>query len=645
MRQEQFLTVASLEEARARWEDCLELGRLPAESVALADCLGRVVAEPLTAPGDVPAFDRSNVDGFAVRAVDTFGAAEADPIALRLLDASADAGVVTGTAVEPGTALPIATGGVIPRGADAVLMVELGRVEGGTLHVTQALVPGERISQAGSDIARGETLLHAGTRLTARETGTLAACGLEAIEVVRRPRVGILSTGDEIVAPGTPLQPGQVHDANATLLAHAVTEIGGESVALGIAPDDAAKLREALERTAPDLDMLLLSGGTSKGQGDLTYRVLESMADIVVHGVALKPGKPLCLGVWEQRPVAVLPGFPTSAIFTFHAAVAPVLRRLAGTGALDAPTVRARLLRHQRSERGRTEFCLVSLVAADPLPLAVPLGKGSGSVTTFARADGFFAIPTNDEFVEEGATVEVTPIAGRVEPADLVVVGSHCVGLDVLVGEVAQATGRVQVVADGSMGGVRALAMGAADLAPVHLFDADSETWNVPFASTGTTWIEGYRRTQGLAFRAAEAEALGVATIMDGDREGTAQALRRLMRTGGVVLANRSPGSGTRILIETLLEDDAPRPDGWTTAYRTHTAVAASIAQGRSDFGVCLEAAARGAGLAWLPWADEHYDFLVRTERADAPAVRAFLDALAREGVRESLMAMGFTFA
>ena len=636
MRQEQFLDVVSMEEARTRWRAALDLTPKPAESVPLADALGRVLAETVRATGDVPAFDRSNVDGFAVRATDTFGAEERTPVCLRLVGTPIDAGDAPEGEVEAGTARVIATGGVVPRGADAVVMVEDTDADEHEVRVYRSVAPGGRISAAGSDVARGEVVLRRGTQLSARETGTLAACGFDHVPCVPRLRVAILSTGNEIIAPGVPLQPGQVHDANATLVADALREMGAEPVPLGIAADDEDDLRARLA-DAEACDAILLSGGTSKGGGDLSYRVLESLAPPVVHGVALKPGKPLCLSAWHGRPTVILPGFPTSAIFTFHALVAPVLRTLMGLPERSHARVPARLPRHMRSDVGRREFTLVNLLRGRDGLWAFPLGKGSGSVTTFARADGFFEIPAEVEYVEADDTVQVTLLGRDVQPADLVIVGSHCTGLDLILDRVLAADRTVKVLTTGSHGGVEAANQGACDVAPVHLLDPDTERWNQPFAGEGVRMHKGYGRRQGVAFRPEDDARFA--------EEDGGRLLAEVLADDTLRIANRNPGSGTRILIDRAraeLPEGQPLPPGWATAYRSHTAVAAAIAQGRADYGVCLEQAARAAGLGWRAWCAEHYDFLIPDDRLDRPGTQAFLAALDDDDVRAALRAEGF---
>lgn len=638
VKQQQFLDVLAPDAARERWYALLDLAPLEAEEVPLSAALGRVLAGDLAPPGDVPAFDRSNVDGWAVRAEDTFGADEGAPVFLRPASDAVPAGRAPEAEVGAGEAIAIATGAVLPRGADAVVMVEDTEIEpDGRVRVTRPAAPGARISAAGSDMARGEVILRGGTRLTARETGTIAACGFDRVPCVRRPRVAVISTGDEIVPPGSPLAPGQVHDANATLVVDAAREIGAEAESLGIVGDDETRMRDALLAALARYDVVLLSGGTSKGEGDVTQRVVAGLCEIAAHGVALKPGKPLCLAASDGKAVAILPGFPTSAIFTFHAFVAPLLRRRLGLREAARATVRARLPRRMTSESGRAEFSLVGLVKGRESLLAFPLGKGSGSVTSFAKADGFFEVPADVEYVEQDEVVEVTLLGRDIEPADLVVVGSHCIGLDVLVGRLAAEGLTVKTLSVGSGGGLDAARQGACDVAPVHLYDRETGTYNEVHASESLRLLHGYGRRQGLAYRPEDAGRFGE----DGVADGAIDAVRHAAADPSRRIANRNPSSGTYALVVRLLAG-GDRPPGWHTAYRTHGGVASAVAQGRADWGVCLEPSARAVGLAWRPLEDERYDFLVPAERWDTPGVTAFRDVLAREDVRTALRDLGF---
>ena len=641
MKQDQFLDVIDRDEAERRFQAVLNLRPLPAEEVPLAAALGRVLAADVVAPLDVPGFDRSNVDGFAVHAEDTFGASDDHPVTLRLNSEVLVPSVEPQHAVAAGTATFLATGAVLPRGADAVIMVEYTDADDGQLIVRRPVAPGANITFAGTDIGRGETVLRRGELLTARETGVLAALGLAQISVVRRPRVAIVSTGDELIPPGQPMRPGLVFDSNATVLADAVRELGGEPVPCGIVPDHPAALLRVL-RQALACDVVLLSGGTSKGAGDISYRVVAELGPpgIIAHGVALKPGKPLCLAAVRQEsrivPVVILPGFPTSAIFTFREFVAPVLRRLADRPEDREDVVLARLPIRVNSERGRTEYLLVGLVAADEpqaTPLAAyPMGKGSGSVTTFSRADGFVIIPRQREFLEAGDTVEVHLLSHGLRPADLVVIGSHCVGLDYLLGQLDEQGFRSKFLAVGSTGGLTAAKRGECDVAGVHLLDPATDTYNRPFLSDDLLLLPGYGRLQGIVFRVGDRRFEGRSPV---------DAVTAALADPECVLVNRNRGSGTRVLIDRLLGN--AKPPGYLTEARSHHAVVAAVAQGRADWGIAIETVAKAAGLGFLPLQQEQYDFLVPRRRWDRPAVTAFRRLLDDPLIRQALTAMGFT--
>jgi putative molybdopterin biosynthesis protein len=626
VRQRQFLEVLDRDEAERRWHAAIRREPLGAEDVALGEALGRVLAEDVRAELDVPGFDRSNMDGFAVRAADSFGASEEQPRRLRLGAETIVTGVAPHGEVAAGEAVAIATGGMLPRGADAVIPVEHTDVEGGTLLVRRAVAPGASVSFAGTDVGAGETVLFRGTRLTSRETGVLAAIGRAQVRVVRRPRVAVLSTGDEIVQPGGAMRPGLVYDSNGRILCDAVRELGGDPEFLGALRDDEDAVRAALRDALARADVVLLSGGTSKGEGDLNARaVAELDPGILVHGVALKPGKPICLAAQAGTPVVVLPGFPTSAVFTFHEFVAPVLRRLAGLPAERRETLPARLALRVHSERGRLEYLLVGLVRGSDGGLAAyPMGKGSGSVTSFSRADGFVRIERNTEIVEAGTAVSVTLLGREAPVADLVVIGSHCPGLDAIASALSAEGWTVKVLAVGSQAGLAAAARGECDAAPIHLFDPASGRYNSPFLQAGLRLVRGYRRMQGVVTRPDEE-----------------RAIPELLADGGLRMVSRNRGSGTRILIDRLLGDR--RPPGYAYEPRSHYAVAAAVAQKRADWGVTTLPVARQAGLRFRPLQAEDYDLAVPEDRFERPAVRALRRLLeAGSEVRGRLAAMGF---
>ncbi len=632
--QEQFLDVVSRDEAEARFRRHLRMEPLGEEAIPLAAARGRVLARDVVAPLDVPGFDRAGVDGFAVRADDTAEASDAKPVALQLNSEVLTPGVAPTQPVTPGGAAVIATGGMVPRGADAVVMIEQTDLLDGVppaVELRRAATPGQHIATAGSDIARGETVLRRGRLLTSREIGMLAAVGLGSVPVWRRPRVSVFSTGDEIVAPGSPIRPGQVFDSNAAILAAAVEEAGGEPVPLGIVPDDPAALQARLDQALAAGDMVLLSGGTSKGAGDLAYQVVAKLADpgVVAHGVALKPGKPLCLAVHGGKPVVVLPGFPTSAIFTFHEFAAPVIRAFAGLPAMRPEVVDATLPLRIASERGRTEYVMASLMQAPGGGLlAYPTAKGSGAVTGFAQADGFFAVPALTEAVPAGTAVRVQLIGTTAAAADLVVIGSQCVGLDLLIGLLEGEGLTVKSLAVGSSGGLAAARRGECDLAGVHLMDPASGEYNRPFLTDTLRLAPGYGRLQGVVFRPDDARFHGLPDAA------------AAMRVEGILMVNRNAGSGTRILIDRVL--GGTRPPGYSAQTKSHNAVAVAVAQGRADWGVAIQTVAAEYGLGFLPLQAEQYDFMVPAARLDRAPVQRFLEVLRSPSTRAALRARGF---
>ncbi len=638
-RQEQFLEVVSADEARTRFSAHLDLSPLAAETVALGDALTRVLAHDVVAAVDAPPFDRSNVDGFALRAADTVGASDGAPKLFTLNAEVIACGHAPALEVTPGTATTIATGGVIPRGADAVVMIEQTElIEQGMprIELRRATAAGQFISYAGSDIARGETVLRRGARIGSREIGMLAASGLASIDVVRRPKVAVLSTGDELIEPGKLLRPASVYDSNGAIIAAAITEAGGEPIVMGAFPDDAAMLEKAVRQALATSDMVVLSGGTSKGAGDLSHAVVSRLGKpgILVYGVALKPGKPLCLGVVDGKPIVALPGFPTSAIFTFHAFVAPVIRARAGLLPEAAQIISARVPVRVASELGRKEFVLVSLVQSEEGMIAFPTGKGSGSVTSFSQADGFLEIDALASSLDAETQAQVTLIGNAAQAPDVVIMGSHDIALDVVVGALAERGFSARTLAVGSLGGVAAAMRGECDVAPVHLIDPATGKYNVHLVTPALTLVPGWRRMQGILFRPGDKRFEG---------KSAAEALKTILADASALMVNRNAGAGTRVLIDDLLK--GTRPSGYANQPKSHNAVAAAISQNRADWGIAIEPVAKIYGLGFLPVAPEHYDFLLVESRRKRPEVQAFLAALRDNATRQRIAALGMQSA
>ncbi|MGC9444448.1 MAG: gephyrin-like molybdotransferase Glp [Candidatus Methanospirareceae archaeon] len=398
------------------------------ERVSITEALGRIAAADIVSALDVPPFDRSTMDGYAVVAADTFYADEDHPVSL-LLQGVVYAGEQVSQTVTGGSCMGIATGAPLPEGANAVVKIENTaeyeeRREGRSVKavkIFKPVAPAENVMRAGSDIKQGERILTTAAVLTLRATGVLAACGLKDVLVHQKPRVAILSTGNELVTPGETLPPAKIYDVNAQTLCDSVRALGCIPYALGIARDTREALAEKLQQaTDKGADVILVSGGTSAGGGDLLPQALEERGEILVHGVDIKPGKPFIFGMLQERPIFGLPGNPTSTLITFNQFVAPLLRRLSGAvfttdlAGKQGRIITARVTQRVFSEPGRNEYVLVNLIASrspDAHPLATPMLSGSGAITTLAKADGYLFMPKGKELLEENELVDVVLFA------------------------------------------------------------------------------------------------------------------------------------------------------------------------------------------------------------------------------------------
>ena len=380
--------------------------RTPVETVPLTRALGRVPAAAVPSPVALPGFARSTVDGYAVRAADTYGASEGLPVYLDVVGA-VRMGAEADVALRPGSAVSMPTGGVLPPDADAVVMIEYtAETMPGTVEVVRPVAPGEGLVQADEDVAAGAPLVPAGRPLRAQDLGLLAAAGVTAVPVHARPRVAVLSTGDEVVPAETAtLRPGQVRDATSAALAGLVVHAGGEPTPAGIVPDDAVALDAALRAALADADLVVVSAGSSVGTRDETAGVVAALGEIWCHGLVVKPGKPTLLAECRGVPVAGLPGNPLSALVVFRLVGVPLVRLVGGcTAPPPEPTVRARLSRQLASAAGRLDVVQVRLVDG----VASPLFGPSALLSTLTSADGYLVVPEEATGLDAGADVEVT---------------------------------------------------------------------------------------------------------------------------------------------------------------------------------------------------------------------------------------------
>jgi molybdopterin molybdotransferase len=397
-----MLTVKSIDEVQEIIRDRFASLRMPAEPIALEFALGRCLAEPLIAGEHVPDFNRSTVDGYAVIASDIFGCSEAIP-ALLTLTGEIAMGEHASLQLVKGQCAYVHTGSELPNHADAVVMLENAEdFADGTIAINKPVAPGANLIFRGDDVKPGQQVLPAGRRLNASDIGSLAALGITTLNVFQSPHVAILSTGDELVATGEPLSLGKIRDVNAPMLSAAVIEAGGTPKFYGILADDENLIQETMAAAIPDCDLLLISGSTSVGIKDAVPKVISHLGELLVHGVAAKPGKPTIVGAIHSKPVFGLPGNPLAAYFMFHLFVRPLLYHLQGASVRE-DSVQAVLTRAVSSNQGREEFIQVRLKdgTADPIPAK------SGLITSLAAANGFIRIPRDTEGLPQGALVKV----------------------------------------------------------------------------------------------------------------------------------------------------------------------------------------------------------------------------------------------
>ena len=405
-----FRKLLSFDEAKQILEQNFSPSPVGEEPVSISGAHNRVLAQDVLAPIDIPPFNRSKVDGYAVKATDTFGASEDKEISLRFCGHVAIGEPPTVT-VKKELAAEIVTGAPIPDGADAVVMLEYTSRQRDSVFVRRPVSKNTNIMMKGSDIRKGEIVLKKGRILGSRAIGALAAIGLTEVAVYKRPKVAVLSTGGEIVEPGKALPHGKIYDINAHSLSTAVLESGGVAINLGTVPDEKDKMKKALEHALSSADVILTSGGVSVGPKDFTPQVVDSLGKpgVIISGVAMKPGKPLTIAVVDGKPVFSLPGNPTSSLFMFSVFVRPIINKLAGRTEEEIPKVRAVVTQKMFSARGRRTFIMVNLAynkAGTLLVKPVPTGL-SGAITTMTKADGFIEISEKEQFVDAGTEIDV----------------------------------------------------------------------------------------------------------------------------------------------------------------------------------------------------------------------------------------------
>lgn len=377
------------------------------EKIPLQEAYRRILAEDINARIDLPPFNRASRDGYAVKAEDTFGASEDNPVILKCIE-TVMAGESAKKEVEKGKCIEVSTGAPVPDGADGIIMVEFTENKEGNIYIYKSVAYGQYIASQGSDIAKGDFLLPSGTLLTHDKIGVLAAIGNGEVNVFKKPKVAVISTGNEIVQYDEELEYGKIYDINSQTISNAVKSCGCTPVYSGVAKDDYEHLKNSIEQHL-DADVIITSGGTSAGAGDVLRAVIDDIGKVFVHGVAVKPGKPTLIGMIDDKPIFGLPGYPAAALIVFHVFIAPYLRKRASMKSYrKSDVLKLKISRRYHSSRGRHQYVLVKIED----DIAHPILKDSGAITAIAEADGYFEIPKNVEIIQEGSEIEVVLLEG-----------------------------------------------------------------------------------------------------------------------------------------------------------------------------------------------------------------------------------------
>jgi len=597
--------------------------RLPAVTVPIAEAAGMVTAAAVWALRSSPPFDAAGMDGIAIRAADSLGASETTPVHLA-----------------PGAYDVVDTGDPMPDSRDAVVMREHVHYDAaGHAELRAAVPPYQHVRSIGEDVAAGELLLPEGHRLRAADLAAAAAAGQTRLSVRKKALVLILPTGDEVRPIGTEPGPGEILDTNSLMLAEQAREAGCEARCLPIEPDDPARIAAVVASAAGECDLLIVVAGSSAGRDDYTARVVSSVGTLAVHGVAVRPGHPVVLGVVGRTPVLGAPGYPVSAALTFDIFAAPLLAELSGAPPRRRPRADARLARKLASPLGMDDWVRVRLGSVGGSLVATPLPRGAGVLSSLVRADGLLVVPAGVEGHHAGSVVPVELLRSLEEISrTIVAIGSHDLVLDLAASALRADDPLVTLVSSnvGSLGGLVALRDGLCHIAGSHLLDPPSGSYTLPFVDRVFGAAAGEVAVVRLVHRE---QGLMVAPGNPLDLEGIGDLARP-----GVRYVNRQRGAGTRVLLDHLLGQLGISPDsvsGYQREEPTHLAVAAAIASGRGDAGLGITAAARPFGLDFVPVTWEPYDLVVAPGALDSPLLEPLWALLRSDRFQAAVTELG----
>jgi len=599
------------------------VGTLPGEPVPVdVAAMGRITAEPVFARISSPHYHACAMDGAAVKSDSTFAASERRPVTLRLGE----------------DAVMADTGDPLPFGFDAVIMVEdLVETTDDTVTIIAPAKPWQHVRSVGEDIVATELVLPENHAIRAIDIGAMLAAGVTQVEVRRRPRVAIIPTGDELVAPGSKLRAGDIVEFNSRIIGGFVSEWGGEPVFCDIVRDEFEAITQAVQQAAAESDIVIVNAGSSAGSEDYTSAVAGRLGEVIVHGVAIKPGKPTILGIVEGRPFIGVPGYPVSASLACELFLKPLMARMLARPVEPLPQVTATATRRIVSTPGVTEFVRVKVGDVGGKLVVTPLPRGAGAIMSLVKADGIVRVPPEIQGIDEGASVQVELLRSLNQiRRTIMAIGSHDLALDILATFLARAYPGMSLSSAhvGSMGGLMAMRRGEAHIAGTHLIDEETGEYNVPYVerlldAENYALVNLVHREQG--FIVLPGNPKNIAGFGDLAREG-------------VAFVNRQRGAGTRVLLDMELGRlgiDPYAVKGYSHEEYTHMGVAASVANGAADVGLGIRSAAVALGLDFVPVSMEQYDLLTTREFLESEMMNALLAVIRSDEFKRAVLAMG----
>ena len=629
MARKRYLKKTPLTDARELFLELVAPDRIGSETLPIDQALGRITAGPVYAKISSPHYHAAAMDGICVRAEDTFGATEFAPKRLS-----------KNIAESPGAAAfqYVDTGNALPAWANAVIMIERVRqLDDSSVEIFESVAPWNHVRLVGEDIVVSELLLPRCHRLRPYDLGALQAAGHVEIAVKRTPRVGIIPTGNEIIQPGQPADPGHVIDFNSTVLAAFVREWGGSPVRYPTALDDLQSLEDSLTQAAGECDVVAIIAGSSAGEHDLTAEVVGTAGELLAHGIDVMPGKPAVIGRVATVPVLGVPGYPVSAIIIAREILRPALEKFLGAQSSSFPIVPAVVPRKLSSHLGLEEFIRVTLGRVGDKWVAVPLARGAGVITTMVHADGLLRIPSLVEGINAGETCNVELLRPNHEIENTILcTGSHDLAIGVLEDQIKQSHPHWKIAATnvGSLGGLLALQRGETHMAGTHLLDAATGVYNIPdiqrqIPRLPVVLVHLAMREQGILVARRNPKHI--------------QSLDDLKRSE-VRFVNRQPGSGTRVLLDYELKRRgiaSAHINGYEREEYTHMAVGVAIVSGLCDAGVGVRAIAHALDLEFVPLGEEQYDLLMAREFFDGPFGTQLVETLRSTGFHDAVTALG----